>query len=498
MHIKHFCIPCTFYTEHSQQVHGDDGGLSPTNVWFEAEEDSIKVHWKLPPDSINPNYCVVAYYAYEAFSNPLPIKVPVSKVERQFVITGLRKHQPYIIQMYCVYGGQNGVATQTFRVSTRTVSVEPPICPGSLPNAALEQRCLGDPHWGYCKFICNDGYRQSDVPDVLGGRRTSTSSQSALLCEEGDWVTRNEDKDFTIQNICLPEAEFEKCPSKIPHGTLEPHCGPATDWLCEFECDQGYNKHAYMLGRLKNFLDHDYMLNCDGGAWMTGFEHLGVDISTVCVPGGPNCTDDTDIPNGEVPYLPCPSGYVCGFQCDPGYRKHALARTPVCHMGEWILTATKYDPSITLQNICVPEQDIQDCPNHISHGRLNDDCKINCYPKCDTGYYLPGRTSLNGPGPVTCENGKWLTDQAPYNVDNVCFPEEGHECPYEIANGISSEFNSSRTDDGSSRGYISYKCNVGFRKHRSIPWIECVAGKWVTWQERFGIDTASLCIPFTR
>ena len=26
-------------------------------------------------------------------------------------------------------------------------------------------------------------------------------------------------------------------------------------------------------------------------------------------------------------------------------------------------------------------------------------------------------------GLLTCENGKWLTDQAPYTGDNICFPK---------------------------------------------------------------------------
>ena len=416
------------------------------------------------------------------------------------MINGLRRKQLYKLRMYCVYGGQNGVSTQEFRVATRTVSAEPPVCSGSLPNAALEPYCLENPTWKYCKFTCNDGYRQSDVPDVIRGHRTSTAKLSIWLsCVEGTWVTHNEDYDYSIQNICLPEAEFHKCPSAIPHGTLEPHCGPATDWLCNFECGQGYNKHAYMSGILKNFFDHDYMLYCDGGAWKTGFENLGVDVSQVCAPESPTCTDDTDIPHGEVTNLPCPSGYVCGFKCDPGYRKHALAwDDPSCYMGEWILRTTKHDPTLTPHNICVPEQAVQDCPRNISHGRITDDCRVNCVPECDPGFQLPGETNFNGPGLVTCENGNWLTDEAPYTGENVCFPLDGHECPIEIANGISSERKFSRTDDGSSRSYISYSCNEGFRKHRSIPWIECVAGKWVTWQERFGIDTSSLCKPFTR
>ena len=424
----------------------------------------------------------------------MTVRIPVAKEEGHYVINGLLQDQLYKIRLYCVHGGQEGNSTQTFRVSTRTFSVDPPVCPGRLPNAALELDCLENPSSRYCKFTCNDGYRVSNVR-----RRANPSLQPIwLTCLEGNWVTHYEDYGYSIQNVCLPEADFHKCPSTIPHGKLEPLCGPDTDWLCNFECDQGYNKHVYMSGILKNFFDKEYMLHCDGGSWKTGYENLGVDMSNVCVPAGPNCTDDNDIPHGKVKHLPCPSGYVCGFECDTGYRKHALAwDDPSCSEGEWILRTSKYDPTLTPQNMCVSEEEVQDCPRNIPHGRITDNCKANCFPQCEFGYKLPMETRFNGPGAVTCENGKWLTDEAPYTGENVCFPLDGHECPLEIANGISSTRRYSRLDDGSSRGYITYTCNEGFRKHRSVNHIECVAGKWVTWQERFGIDSASICIPYS-
>ena len=80
-------------------------------------------------------------------------------------------------------------------------------------------------------------------------------------------------------------AEFLKCPKSIPNGFLEPHCGPATDWLCHFQCNS-YRRHSYMTGILKNFFDDPYDIYCDNGSWKTGFEDIGLDIWSVCVAEG--------------------------------------------------------------------------------------------------------------------------------------------------------------------------------------------------------------------
>ena len=69
-----------------------------------------------------------------------------------------------------------------------------------------------------------------------------------------------------------------------------------------------------------------------------------------------NCTNSDDIPHGRVLYLPCPSGYGCGLECDPGYHKHALAwDDPSCENGVWVLRTTKHDASITPLNVCVQD-----------------------------------------------------------------------------------------------------------------------------------------------
>ena len=82
------------------------------------------------------------------------------------------------------------------------------------------------------------------------------------------------------------KADFHKCPLFIPNGDLEPHCGPATDWLCQFSCNNGFNKHTYMWGRLKWFHDKDFNLLCQDGVWKTGYEDIGLEVSGVCVPKG--------------------------------------------------------------------------------------------------------------------------------------------------------------------------------------------------------------------
>ena len=74
----------------------------------------------------------------------------------------------------------------------------------------------------------------------------------------------------------------------IPNGALEPDCGPATDWLCQFDCNEGYHKHSYMFSRLKGFMDPKYTtgLFCECGTWKTGYEQFGIDVSGVCVSEG--------------------------------------------------------------------------------------------------------------------------------------------------------------------------------------------------------------------
>lgn len=42
---------------------------------------------------------------------------------------------------------------------------------------------------------------------------------------------------------------------------------------------------------------------------------------------------------------------------------------------------------------------------------------MDCKPECDDGFYVP-----SGVGPLTCENGSWLTKYSPYTGSNYCFP----------------------------------------------------------------------------
>ena len=89
---------------------------------------------------------------------------------------------------------------------------------------------------------------------------------------------------MSVQNIT---AVFEKCPASIPNGKLQKHCGPALDWLCEFECNPEYQQHPFMGTRLKGFNNEPAKLLCgDDGIWKTGYEDIGLDISGLCFPRG--------------------------------------------------------------------------------------------------------------------------------------------------------------------------------------------------------------------
>ena len=73
---------------------------------------------------------------------------------------------------------------------------------------------------------------------------------------------------------------------------------------------------------------------------------------------------------------------------------------------------------------------------------------------------------------------------------------DGHACPRDIPNGaVIGEFY--RVNDFPfSRRYLYPICSEGFRKHR-VMMLECVAGKWVTGQERFGLDVSAVCVSET-
>lgn len=483
-------------TDGRRQTRADDESLTPTVKWMEAAETSITVEWTPPSPQYDADFCLLAY---NATNNPVTVRIPVSMDLRTKTISGLNRNTLYDIRLFCIYGGAAGPATEWFHVATRTASVEPSICPGTLPNAALEPYCLERPEYSSCEFTCKDGYRKSDVPDVIRGDRSKPGNTIVtVFCSNGIWITYNEDSGYVIDEICLPEAAFQKCPLTMPNGVLEPHCGPATDWLCKFDCNEGYARHPYMTGMLKSFGDPPYMLYCDGGVWKTGYEELGVGVSEVCLPQEYNCTNSDEIPNGRVLSLPCPSGYVCGFECDDGFHKHALAwDNPFCENGRWGLRTTKYDPSVTPETLCVSDDARGVCPETIPNGELaNPDCMADCRPRCNEGYYL---LSQNEPGPnqLSCEGGKWLTHDAPYTGDNICFPQGGIPCPSEIPNGAPSGLEYSHKDHGSGRLRIPYTCNEGFRRHYTLTHIECIAGQWKTWHEQVGQGVSALCIPQT-
>lgn len=69
-------------------------------------------------------------------------------------------------------------------------------------------------------------------------------------------------------------------------------------------------------------------------------------------------------------------------------------------------------------------------------------------------------------------------------------------CSKSIPNGEIDEDGIFLRDDGTRvRKEMKFKCNPGFRKHRGVPFVECIAGNVVTWQERYGIDVSALCTP---
>ena len=93
-----------------------------------------------------------------------------------------------------------------------SVSFEPSVCTGSLPNAVLEPYCLEHPSFGWCKFSCQDGYRRLEVPAAIHNRRSRVEDYAVFLtlltCSNGTWVTWYEDRAYGINDLCLPEGSY--------------------------------------------------------------------------------------------------------------------------------------------------------------------------------------------------------------------------------------------------------------------------------------------------
>lgn len=352
-------------------------------------------------------------------------------------------------------------------------SEQPSLCQREIPdpNAILGQDCLNNHSSPTCKVTCKDGYRIDSVYD----------DDIKIFCVDGKWSTGKEEKGYGISNICLPEADFQKCPLSIPNGKIIEGCGPGTDWLCDFICNDGFLKHKYLQ---KGYGVASVYCDTDKGIWKTGYENIGLNISGACYPSGTSCSQSILDAHVETP---CQSGQYCRWKCNFGFYGRMLTihdgnfGSPFCLNGELKFMGTMRDPSITPENACVSDNTVQTCPTSITNGRIYDqNCKRDCAPICDKGFFPP-----SSPSRMTCENGKWLTTHYAYTGDNFCRPEGGHSCPDEIPNGVIDDF-----------GLVRYKCSSGFRQHRAISYLNCVAGKWITGQERFNIGVNALCIPF--
>ena len=73
------------------------------------------------------------------------------------------------------------------------------------------------------------------------------------------------------------------CPTKFPNGRVQHDCGVDTDCLCSFECDAGFKPHPYFVN---SAVGHGFVprrLLCEDGAFKTGYEDIGLDISGLCI-----------------------------------------------------------------------------------------------------------------------------------------------------------------------------------------------------------------------
>ena len=81
--------------------------------------------------------------------------------------------------------------------------MNPPVCSGSLPHASLEPKCIRNPLLRQCEFKCSDGYRESDVEDVMFIRGNWPKQ---VICMDGMWATYlHINGGIGFHDICLPE-----------------------------------------------------------------------------------------------------------------------------------------------------------------------------------------------------------------------------------------------------------------------------------------------------
>ena len=146
-----------------------------------------------------------------------------------------------------------------------------------------------------------------------------------------------------------------------------------------------------------------------------------------------------------------------------------------------MVRATKYDPRINPQTVCVRNDTTRACPRNIPNGRVSEGCTVNCRPVCNEGYHVSGAHGLSrAPDSITCEDGKWLMESQPYIGNHICVPANGMLCSEEISDGRVTGPEYLLKDFDRSRRSRLYYCNPGFQHHRNIPYIECIAGNWVT------------------
>ena len=431
------------------------------------------------------------------------LTVPIKIRHTSYELVGLQRNRLYKVRLFCFYGNTKGPSTSWIYASTRSTSLENNICTGRLPNAYLGTNCLKRPSDSICNYTCIDGYMKSGFGVARDHyfRLSFLFGSFDIQCVNGTWETGYEKYGHRLENICLPEADFHKCPQSIPNGKLEDYCGPTLDWLCNFECNAGYNRHPYMTGGIKGFANKPEKLLCGyDGVWKTGYEDIGLNISLVCFGGtaDKNCTDDP--PNGYVYHKPVKSGHSHGMRCLDGFTPQTLdyPHRGNCMNGEWIIRATKYDSSINPQTVCLRNDTTRNCPRNIQNGRVPKGCSVNCRPVCEEGYHVFGEDGLSmAPDSITCEDGEWLTESQPYTGDNICVSSVGMNCSENIPNGRVPGPDYLLKDVERGRRYRSFYCNHGFRYHRSIRYIECIAGDWVTWNERFGLNVSKVCIQET-
>ena len=88
------------------------------------------------------------------------------------------------------------------------------VCHGGVPHSTLEPDCIYYPPSVYppfalCYFTCDEGYRPSEIQDIIVGYRNYRHDRRQyVICMDGLWITHLHGNSIGFNDVCLPEGMY--------------------------------------------------------------------------------------------------------------------------------------------------------------------------------------------------------------------------------------------------------------------------------------------------